>query len=142
MTAMASNALGRLYRDGEVVVRQGELADCMYLILEGKVEVLQRKDEQEYSLAVLEKGDFFGEMGLFDRDVRCATVRALGKAVLLTVDKRMFMQRIHEDPSFAYKILRHMARRIRELERVLIRIADTASIQSVSAAATTGHPSR
>jgi CRP/FNR family cyclic AMP-dependent transcriptional regulator len=139
---IASNALGRLYRDGEVIVRQGELGDCMYLILEGKVEVLQRKDEQEYSLAVLEKGDFFGEMGLFDHDVRSATVRALGGAILLTVDKRMFMQRIHEDASFAYKILRRMARRIRELDDLLIRVADTAAVQNLSATVDTAHSVR
>jgi CRP-like cAMP-binding protein len=132
MNAMASNALGRLYRDGEVIIRQGELGDCMYLILSGKVEVLQRKDEQEYSLAVLEKGDFFGEMGLFEQDVRSATVRALGGAILLTLDKRMFLQRIHEDASFAYRILCRMARRIRELDALLVRVADTAAIQSVS----------
>lgn len=142
MDTMTSNALGRLYRDGEVIIRQGELGDCMYVILDGKVEVLQRKDEQEYSLAVLEKGDFFGEMGLFDRDVRSATVRSLGGAILLTVDKRMFLQRIHEDASFAYRILRRMARRIGELEALLVRMADTASIQNVSATASTGHSSR
>jgi CRP-like cAMP-binding protein len=131
MDAIASNALGRLYRDGEVIMRQGELGDCMYLILDGKVEVRQRKDEQEYCLDVLGKGDFFGEMGLFDHDVRSATVRALGGAILLTVDKRMFMQRIHEDASFAYKIMRRMARRIRELETLVVRLADSYSVQNV-----------
>lgn len=135
MDTMTSNALGKLYRDGDIIMRQGEMGDCMYLILEGKVEVLQRKDEQEYSLAVLGKGDFFGEMGLFDHDVRSTTARALGGAILLTIDKRMFMHRIHEDASFAYKILRRMSRRIRELEALLVNVADTNAIQNVSSVA-------
>jgi CRP-like cAMP-binding protein len=139
---MTSNALGKLYRDGEIIMRQGELGDCMYLILGGKAEVVQRKDEQEYSLAVLEKGDFFGEMGLFDHDVRSATVRALGGAILLTIDKRMFMQRIHEDASFAYKILRRMARRIRELEALLVSVADNNVLQNASALVESAHSSR
>jgi len=135
MDVMGSNALGRLYSDGQIIVRQGELGDCMYVILEGKVEVLQRKEEQEYCLAVLEKGDFFGEMCLFDQGVRTTTVRALGGAILLTVDKRTFVQRLHEDASFAYKIVRRMARRIRDLEAMLIQFADTGALQKFPAVA-------
>lgn len=135
MDVMSSNALGRLYRDGQIIVRQGELGDCMYVILEGKVEVLQRKEEQEYCLAVLENGDFFGEMCLFDQNVRTTTVRALGGAILMTVDKRTFVQRVHEDASFAYKILRRMARRIRDLESTLIQFADTGALQKSPAMA-------
>ena len=60
-------------------------------------------------------GQFFGEMALFDRDVRSATVRAYGRARVLTVDKRNFMRRVHEDPSLAFRLVETMSNRIRFL---------------------------
>lgn len=125
MSSVVSEVLGRHYHDGDVIIRQGEPGDCMFVIQEGRVEVLQRKGGKEYCLAVLDPGDFFGEMALFEQEVRCATVRALGDVCVLTVDKRIFMQRMHEDASFAFKILKRMVHRLREMERVLTELADT-----------------
>jgi len=48
----------------------------MYVIQEGQVEVLQEKNGKEVRLAICAKGDFFGEMAIFERDIRSATVRA------------------------------------------------------------------
>ncbi len=124
MSSVCSGVLGRRYHDGDVIIRQGEPGDCMFVIQEGRVEVLQRKGSKEYCLAVLDPGDFFGEMALFEQEVRCATVRALGDVCVLTVDKRIFMQRMHEDASFAFKILKRMAHRLREMENVLTHLAD------------------
>ena len=64
---------------------------------------------------VLDAGDFFGEMAIVEKKARMATVRALGQARVLTVDKKNFLRRIHEDPSLAYRIVQTMSRRIREL---------------------------
>jgi CRP-like cAMP-binding protein len=66
-------------------------------------------------LAVRGEGEFFGEMAIFEREVRMATVRALGQARVLTVDKKNFMRRIHEDPSLAFRLVEAMSRRIRAL---------------------------
>ncbi len=112
---METGALGKVYQDGEIIVRQGELGNCMYVVQKGKVEVLQEKGDKEISLAVLNEGDFFGEMAIFEREVRSATARALGEVRVLTVDKKTFLRRIHEDPSLAFRIIQKMSRRIREL---------------------------
>ena len=56
---MKTSKLGKEYKEGEVIVQQGETDDCMYEILEGKVEVLQEREGKEVRLAVLDKGDFF-----------------------------------------------------------------------------------
>ena len=110
-----TGALGKVYQDGEVIVRQGEVGDCMYVIQEGQVEVVLEKDGEEVRLAVRGEGEFFGEMAIFEREVRMATVRALGQARVLTIDKKNFLRRIHKDPSLAYRIVQTMSRRIREL---------------------------
>jgi CRP-like cAMP-binding protein len=54
-------------------------------------------------------------MALVDHIVRSASVRALGRATVLTVDKRTFLRRVHEDPSLAYRIMEGMSHEIRRL---------------------------
>ena len=76
---MDTGFIGKVYRDGEVIVRQGETGEGMYVIQSGKAEVLEQKDGREVRLAVLGESDFFGEMALCDRETRSATVRAMGK---------------------------------------------------------------
>jgi CRP-like cAMP-binding protein len=56
-------------------------------------------------------------MAIFERVVRSATVRARGRARVLTLDKRNFLRRIDEDPSLAFRIVETMSRRVRELSR-------------------------
>ena len=112
---MADGALGKVYKPGEVIVRQGELGDCMYVIQAGRVEVLMEQEGEEVSLAVREAGDIIGEMAIFEKEVRSATIRALDEVRILTVDKKNLLRRIHQDPSLAYHIVQTMSSRIREL---------------------------
>ena len=112
---MNSEGLGKVYKDGEVIIRQGDVGDCMYVIQNGQAEVILESDEQEIQLDVHGPGAFFGEMAIFDRDVRSATVRALGDVRVLTVDKKNLMRRVHEDPSLAFRMVETMSLRIREL---------------------------
>lgn len=116
---MDTGALGKVYEDGEIIVRQGEVGDCMYVIQEGQVEVIAEEGGEEIHLAVRGEGEFFGEMAIFDRDVRSATVRAMGQVRALTVDKKNFLRRIHEDPALAFRIVETMSRRLRELQAEL-----------------------
>lgn len=113
---MESGALGKVYQSGEIIVRQGEVGNCMYVIQVGQVEVVQEVDGEEVRLAVLGETDFFGEVPLFEREVRSATVRALDEVRVLTVDRKTLLRRIHEDPSLAFRILQTMSRRIRQLD--------------------------
>jgi CRP/FNR family transcriptional regulator len=120
---MASGELGKIYQDGEEIICEGEEGNCMFVIQEGEVEVIiDGEDDQEIRLAVRGEGEFFGEMAIFDRDVRSATVRALGEARVLTVDKKNFMRRVHEDPSLAFRLVETMSRRIRELGEEVARL--------------------
>jgi CRP-like cAMP-binding protein len=118
---MGPGTLGRIYRDGEIVVRQGGSDSCMHVVQEGQVDVFVEKDGHELLLAVRGKGEVIGEMAIFDRAPHSATVRAHGEARILTVDKRGFLRRVHEDPSLAFHILQNMSARIRDLSEKLAR---------------------
>lgn len=112
---MNSGDLGREYLDGEAIVRQGDEADCMFVMQQGQAEVVVDMDGSDVRLNVLREGDPFGEMALFDGMPRSATVRAVGHARVVSVDKKNFLRRIHEDPSLAYRVVQTMSRRIRLL---------------------------
>jgi len=117
---MKRTDLGKTYNDGEIILRQGEKGNCMYVIQSGKAEVLEKGyNNIEIKLAVLSKGDVFGEMAIFQEEIRSATVRALGKVQVIVVDKRIFLKRVHEDPSFAFTLMQKMTRRIKELSATM-----------------------
>lgn len=119
---MEFGALGREYNDQEVICRQGETGNCMYVIQGGRAVVLVEDGDKEVVVGELETGEVFGEMAVFDRQPRSATVRAKGQARVLTLDKRAFLRRVHEDPSLAFRILQQMSVRIRRLNEQLSRL--------------------
>jgi hypothetical protein len=121
MNTMDKGALGKIYQNGETIVREGEIGDCMYVIQDGFVEVVIDSANGEVQLNILGKDEFFGEMAIFEHEIRTATVRALGPARILTVDHKNFLHRIHEDPSLAYRVMDEMSRRIRRLSEEVAR---------------------
>ena len=75
----------------ETIIKEAEIGDCMYIVLDGAVEVLMRGLGREISLATLRPGDFFGEQSLAVSDEtgrRNATVKSLHKAKLFKIDKK------------------------------------------------------
>jgi len=115
VNTMNLGALGKVYQNGESIVRQGEIGDCMYVVQEGYVEVVANTGTREVQLAILGKNEFFGEMAIFEHEIRSATVRTLGPARILTVDRKNFLRRMHEDPSLAYRLIEVMSKRVRRL---------------------------
>ena len=61
-------------------------------------------------------------MSLFTKRERSATVRARGKARVMTIDKRGFMKRVHQDPSLAFRILQKMSERVQRLNAEVSRL--------------------
>ena len=117
---MKSRELGKEYKNGEIIIKQGESGNCMYVIQSGQVEVLRAKDGKEVQLAIRKTGDFFGEMALFSREVRSATIRALGDARVLTVDRKNLLNSIQKDPSLAFRIIETLSKRIRDLSEEIV----------------------
>lgn len=117
---MKTGDLGAEYADGALIFRQGDRGECMYVILEGKVEVYLERDSQVVPIRMCREGDFLGEMALFQGEVRSASARCVGKARLLTVDKKNFLRRIKEDPTMAFRLVQELSKRIRELDEDVV----------------------
>lgn len=127
---MSEGALGKGYANGEHIVRQGEVGNCMYVVQAGRLEVLKEDHEGYVRVGVLEVGDVFGEMSVFEREVRSASVRAMGAARVLTVDKKTFLRRIQEDPPLAFNLVKMMSHRIRVLTEELASMKAKTSLPS------------
>jgi CRP/FNR family transcriptional regulator, cyclic AMP receptor protein len=118
---MEPGALGKEYGDSDVVCRQGERGDCMFIVQSGQLEVVHEENGNSVVVGQLKAGDVFGEMSIIDRKPRSATVRAKGKTRVLTLDKRAFLRRVHEDPTLAFRVMEKMSQRIRSLDEELAR---------------------
>ena len=120
MATGVSGLLGKKFKKGEIIYRQGDPGDCMYSIQGGEVELLRRQQDKEFCMTVLRSGDFFGETALFEEGTRSATARAVSDVYVFTLEKNSLLQRIHEDPSLAFRIIERLSHRIQELEAQLL----------------------
>jgi hypothetical protein len=87
------------------VVKQGDLSDAMYLILEGELRVRLMVGDKETILATLGPGDFFGDISLFDHGPRSADVIANHDSVLLKISAAAFGRLAQEAPEIAAPFL-------------------------------------
>jgi CRP/FNR family cyclic AMP-dependent transcriptional regulator len=107
-----------------VVVREGEETREMFIIREGRIEILKQVGGHEVRLAVLERGSFFGEMSLLEGLPRSATARAIGKTELVVLRPGSLLVQIRRDPTFAFELLQQMSRRVRELnDKLVLKVA-------------------
>lgn len=110
-----SGSLGRAYEDGEYIVRQGDVADCMFVVQEGQVELVRDENGVETHLVLCGQGQFIGESTLFEGGIHLAHVRAVGPARLISINRKNLLRRIHEDPSLAFRIIEALSYRIHKL---------------------------
>ena len=110
---------------GDVLVREDDLATRgFYLILEGSAKVvLSGPDGREAVLALLEEGDFFGEMSLLDGDPRSATVRATTEIRLVLLRRPSFMDLLQKHPEISIALLTALSSRLRQANRKISALA-------------------
>jgi CRP-like cAMP-binding protein len=108
------------FEDGEIVVREGDETREMFVIKEGAIEVFRNVGGHEVRLAVLDRGNFFGEMSLLEGLPRSATARARGKTELVVLRPGTLLLRIRQDPTFAFELLQQMSHRVRQLNDQLV----------------------
>ena len=91
----------------------------MYVVQAGKVEVVKTGENGgEHQLGTLKAGEFFGEMAIFEGETRSATVRAVGDARVLEVDKKTVERRLQDNPHLAVNMLKTMSSRLRAADAI------------------------
>lgn len=95
------------FAPGDLIIRQGETAEQFYIIVEGVVEVFhQPADTAESTIARLESGSYFGEIGLLEGSKRTASVRAVSPVRLLVFDRETFSRWLSHAPASRYELWR------------------------------------
>lgn len=118
LASIGSHMSLRVYEKGEVIVREGETADSLHIILAGKVKVFMTGEgHKEVILSTLGPGDFFGEIPVFDQAPRTASVATLESCHLQTLSYHSFRKVLDRSPDIARKVMVTMAARLRHADR-------------------------
>ncbi len=107
------------FDNGQVLFHEGDDGDDMYIIQSGRVAIKKKVKDSDTTLAVLEKGDFFGEMAILERLPRSATAEVVEEGDLIVISGEMFGDMIKANPEIAVRMLRKQSIRLRETNRQL-----------------------
>jgi len=97
-------AASKSYKKDEVIFSEGDEADNMYFIESGTLSVTIQKFTAQQTVALLEAGDCVGEMSFFNGEKRSASVIAKTDAILLVVNRDIFMKLLSDDEELAFRI--------------------------------------
>jgi CRP/FNR family transcriptional regulator, cyclic AMP receptor protein len=121
-SSLDTESLGRLLADAkplrcarnDVILSEGDDANELYVVRSGRVAIVKRSPEgRESVLALMEAGDLFGEMSLFDDEPRSADARALESSVLLLVPYPPIKSVLEERPQLLWDVVALLSRRLR-----------------------------
>ena len=105
----------RRVRAGDVIFREGEKADELFVIKSGYVRI----QVGNRTMADLTADNIFGEMALIDSEPRSATAVAITDVELVPVSEKQFLFLVSQTPYFALKVMRILAQRLRVTSKAL-----------------------
>jgi CRP/FNR family transcriptional regulator, cyclic AMP receptor protein len=109
------------YRKNKKVFLQGDAADSVFYIQEGQVKVTVASEQgKEAVVAILAKGDFFGERCLTGQPRRLATAATMTESVIMRLDKATIVRVLHDQPKFSEMFMSYLLARNARVEEDLI----------------------
>jgi CRP/FNR family cyclic AMP-dependent transcriptional regulator len=115
---MSDNVLfekyGHVIPAGTVIFREGDEGNEIFIIQEGKVKISKSIGNNDHVLAILGKGDFFGEMAIVNRIRRTATAQTVTDTHLLAFDRQGFRSMIEKNSKIAMNIIDKLCRRLQQ----------------------------
>ena len=138
----------KAYPKNSTIIAAGDPTDAMYIVVSGRLKVVMSdKEGQEVILAILNQGEFFGEMGLIAQAPRSATVTTIEPCELLTITRADFNKCLQGNFDLTMNVIRGLVKRLREADkkigslalmdvygrvaRLLLEMADTIDGQKV-----------
>lgn len=103
------------YPSGRAVLMEDAWGNAVYFLVSGWVKVRRTNGEDSVAIAILGRGDFFGEMAVLDESPRSTDVIALSPVKLLTISRERFIQILFKDPQLHHRMLQLMVRRVRQI---------------------------
>jgi CRP/FNR family transcriptional regulator, cyclic AMP receptor protein len=101
------------FEPGEVIVRQGDSADAVFILAEGEAEVLLTNDEgEELSLGTMGRHTLFGEIGVLCKGHRTTTVKAKDPVVTYKISSQLFLELVRSSPEIGMQVMTVLAQRL------------------------------
>ena len=120
---ISDKMVSKKFENGPNFFRESE-GKNLFFVVEGSVKVTRlSKDGREVILAMLNAGDFFGEMSLLDGEARSANVIALEKTEVLSLNRDDFLVVLHDYPKIAIQLLKEMTSRLRKSDRQIVSLS-------------------
>jgi pSer/pThr/pTyr-binding forkhead associated (FHA) protein len=105
------------FKAGEVIYREGDPGEEMFIVQSGSIGIFRAVAGTEQELALMEKGDFFGEMSVLEGTPRTASARALENCELIEINSTVFDRMIRGNIEIAVRMLRKLSARLQEANR-------------------------
>lgn len=103
---------GQTIAAGKIIFKEGDEGEHMHILQSGRVKVSKSIAGKEQILAILEKGDFFGEMAIVNKVRRTATIITLDQVELLSFNRQGFLSMIEKNAKIALNIIDKLCRRL------------------------------
>ncbi len=117
---LANAATTEDLRRGDVIFHEDDTSDTLYVVINGRIAIAKRSiDGRESVVALMEPGDLFGEMGLFEPFVRSAEARALEQSQVLAIGYGPIRQVYEQRPELLWGVVALLAGRVRTMDVAL-----------------------
>jgi len=121
---ISEKMVSKKFENGNLIFLEESEGKNLFFVVEGSVKVTRlSKDGREVILAMLNAGDFFGEMSLLDGEARSANVIALEKTEVLSLNRDDFLVVLHDYPKIAIQLLKEMTSRLRKSDRQIVSLS-------------------
>jgi uncharacterized membrane protein len=139
LSALVSSVGERHFQAGQIIINQGDPGSEMYIVASGHVNIfLPGEASRRVSLKDIARGEYFGELALFDDKPRSASALATTDAVLLELTRATLSAYLAQRPRAAMNILETMATRLRETNAMLSERAAKNSVEEIESKLTWG----
>lgn len=122
LNTIAAQAQIRNLQRGEVLFKEGDVPDALFVVLSGRVAIAignKPLDSRESMLALMETGDLFGELGMLDSGLRSAMARAIEPSSVLCIPYAPVLEQIRSTPNMLWGVTKLLATRLRVVDEVL-----------------------
>ncbi len=121
---ISDKMVSKKFENGNLIFLEESEGKNLFFVIDGSVKVTRlSKDGREVILAMLNAGDFFGEMSLLDGQSRSANVIALEETEVLSLNRDDFLVVLHDYPKIAIQLLKEMTSRLRKSDRQIVSLS-------------------
>jgi CRP-like cAMP-binding protein len=117
---LAAHSIPIRYGRNEIIFTEGATADRLYVVRDGRIAIAKRAyDGRESVVALMEEGDLFGEMPLFDGQPRTAEARSLEPTEMIIVPYHVVRDVLEKSPALLWGVVELLSNRLRSTDSAL-----------------------